>query len=192
MQTELMSELDAVNKILAATGDSPVATLDDSYIQSKLAQQELLRASRDIQLKGWWFNEEENVSLNPDTNGFITLAPNVLKVSAVGDGAAIIQRGNKIYNRASRTYVFTDSVLADIIIGLTWDELPQVARTYITDMAALKFNNSFYGAEDTKRILEANLALSEVDMRHADTDARDINLLIQTRVRNIAFKNRRG
>jgi hypothetical protein len=192
MQTELMSELDAVNKILAATGDSPVATLDDSYIQSKLAQQELQRASRDVQIKGWWFNEEENVSLNPDVNGFITLAPNVLKVSAVGDGATIIQRGNKLYDRGNRTYVFTEAVTADIIIGLTWNELPQAARAYITDMAAVKFNNSFYGAEDTKRILEANLAMSELDLRHADTDARDINLLTQTRVRNIAFKNRRG
>lgn len=191
MQTGFMSFLDAVNKVLAVTGDSPVSTLDDSYIQSRIAQQMLERATRDVLAQGWWFNEDENVTLTPDINGFITLAPNVIKVSVIGDNGGIIQRGSKMYDRANRTYVFSESIPVDMVINLEWEELPQVARAYITDLACVRFNNNFYGAEDVKRVLEAELANSELEVKKADVDARDVNLLSNTRVNNIAFNNRR-
>lgn len=191
MQTGFMSFLDAVNKVLAVTGDSPVSTLDDSYIQSRIAQQMLERAQRDVLSQGWWFNEEESMELSPDLNGFITLAPNVIKISVIGDNGGIIQRGQRMYDRANRTYTFTSSIPVDMVINLEWDELPQVARAYITDLACVRFNNNFYGAEDVKRVLEAELANSELEVKKADTDARDVNLLSNTRVNNIAFNNRR-
>lgn len=191
MQTGLISELDAINKILAVTGDSPVATLDDSYIQSKLAQQILKRASRDIQTEGWWFNEEESVTLQKDLNGFITLAPNIISVLAVNDSGTIIQRGNRLYDRSNRTYVFESDVTADIITALEWDELPQEARAHIVNHACIEFNNDFFGAEDVKRTLEQNYQQSMIELKKKDVAARDINLLQSSRVRNIAFKNRR-
>ena len=192
MSSGLMSELDAVNKILAATGDSPVATLDDSYSQSKIALQELRRATRNIQLQGWWFNEEQGVELQPNTAGFITLGTNVLQAfSKEGDGY-IIQRGNSLYNRDKRTYKFDKPVSVDMILGLEWDELPEQARIYISDLAAVRFNNGFFGAQDVKQVLERNLQLSQVEMESADTEARDTNLLRNTRAHNIAFRHRRG
>jgi len=191
MQTGFLSFLDAVNKVLAVTGDSPVSTLDDSYIQSRIAQQMLERAARDVLAKGWWFNEEENVTIQPDVNGLITLSPNVIKVSVIGDNGGVIQRGQRLYDRANRTYVFESAVKADMIINLEWDELPQVARAYITDLACVRFNNNFYGAEDVKRVLEAELENSRIKVHQADVESRDVNLLQGTRVNNIAFNNRR-
>lgn len=191
MLNGLISELDAVNKILAIAGDSPVQTLEDEYIQAKLARQILTRASRDIQTNGWWFNEEESVSLIPDLGGFITLGVNVISAKINDDSGEIIQRGNRIYDRANRTYVFTASISADLVIALEWNELPQTARSHITDMACIIYNNDFFGAQEIKNTLESNSQMSYITLKKEDMESRDINLLRTSRVNNIAFKNRR-
>ena len=56
-----MTELEAVNEVLAAVGDQPVQTLAaGTYIEAVRIQQILRNTSRRIQSKGWWFNEIEN------------------------------------------------------------------------------------------------------------------------------------
>lgn len=191
MQSGLISELDAVNKILAITGDAPVATLDDSYIQSKLAQQILNRASRDIQSKGWWFNEETDVTLQRDVNGYITLSPNVIQVTVKNDAGTIVQRGNRMYDKQNRTYVFTENLTVDIIYMLEWNELPQVARAHIADLSCIIFNNNFYNAQDIVQTLAQSYEQSLIELKKKHVEAQDVNLLETSRVYNIAFKNRR-
>lgn len=191
MQNGLMSELDAVNKIMAVAGDAPVQTLDDDYIQSSLAQQILVRTMRSVQNGGWWFNEEQGVNLIPDISGLITLPVNAITVIANCDAGEIIQRGNRLYDRANRTYIFTAPVNVDMILMLEWDELPQSARAYITDVACTQYNNDFFGAQEIKAQLQKNEDISYTILKGEDTSARDINLLQKARTYNIAFRNRR-
>jgi hypothetical protein len=192
MQTGLMSELDAVNKILAVAGDSPVQTVTDDYIQAILARQILTRVSRKIQSLGWWFNEDESVTLIPDIDGYITLATNVISAIVNNDAGTVIQRGDRLYDRQERTYVFTENVNADLVLALEWDELPQAAREYITDAACTQYNNDFFGAQEIKANLQKNENETLLIMKQEDTDARDISMLRNTRSHNIAFRNRRG
>jgi hypothetical protein len=192
MLTGLISELDAVNKIIAISGDSPVQTLEDEYIQAKLARQILTRASRDIQAMGWWFNEEQEVPLTPDLNGYVTLATNIIACAINDDDGSIIQRGRRMYNRTDRTYSFTETLSADIITGLEWDELPQTARAHIVAQACIIYNNDFFGAQEIKAVLDTDLQTTYLVLKRADIDSRDINLLRSSRVYNIAFKNRRS
>lgn len=191
MQTGSMSFLDAVNKVLAVTGDSPISTLDDTYIQSSIAKQILERSARDVLSRGWWFNEDEDVKLSPDLNGYINLAPNVIKIQVNGDKGGIVQRGARMYNRAKRTYKFTEAICVDTVINLEWTELPQVARTYISNLACIRFNNEFFGDDNVKQNLQVEFVQSEQDMNREDTENRDINLLRTTRAYNVAFRNRR-
>ena len=192
MQNGLMSELDAVNKILAVAGDSPVQTLEDEYVQAKLARQILVRASRKVQSMGWWFNEEENINLPPDINGYITLAVNVITCVANKDVGSVIQRGNRLYDRQERTYVFSQPVNADIILALEWNELPQSAREYISDVACTQYNNDFFGAQEIKATLDKNENASYLILKQGDLESRDVNMLRNSRSHNIAFRNRRG
>lgn len=187
-----MSELDAVNKILAVAGDSPVQTLEDEYVQAKLARQILVRASRKVQSMGWWFNEEENINLPPDINGYITLAVNVITCVANKDVGSVIQRGNRLYDRQERTYVFSQPVNADIILALEWNELPQSAREYISDVACTQYNNDFFGAQEIKATLDKNENASYLILKQGDLESRDVNMLRNSRSHNIAFRNRRG
>jgi len=191
MLTGLITELEAVNKILAVGGDTPVQTLEDSYIQAKLARQVLIRASRDIQQIGWWFNEEQSVQLIPDLGGFITLGLNVITCQIKGDYGGIIQRGKKIYNRRDRTYTFTQPLTADLVLALDWEELPESARAHITDRACRIYNADFVGNNDLVSELKTNEGDSYIAMKKEDVEARDPNLLRNQRVYNIAFRNRR-
>jgi len=188
----LMTELEAVNKILAVAGDSPVQTLEDDYVQAKLARQILTRASRKVQSKGWWFNEEECVKLNPDSNGFIYLGTNIIKMIALKDYGDIIQRGNRVYNRGERTYVFSTAISADIVLALNWDELPQTVREYISDVACTQYNNDYYGDDTIKQKLAENESLSLLAVRSDDTEARDVNMMDNSTAAKIAFRHRRG
>lgn len=188
----LMSELEAVNKLLAVAGDSPVQTLEDQYVQSKLARQILTRTSRRIQEIGWWFNEEESVSLIPDIDGLITLPVNAITALPVGDAGSVVQRGRSMYNRSDRTYQFDEPLKVDMVLALEWEQLPQQAREYISDAACSEYNRDYVGDLSLKTSLDENEANSYRVLKAADTDARDINLLMTTRVNNIAFRNRRG
>jgi hypothetical protein len=190
-QTGLMSELDAVNKILAVAGDSPVQTLGDNYIQSNLARQVLTRASRKVQSNGWWFNEEEGVILVPAISGFITLGTNVISAVANDDAGSVIQRGNRLYDRRDRTYTFTQNLSVDIILALEWDELPQVAREYISDVACTQYNNDFFGAQEIRSTLQKNEDTSYLILKQEDLESRDVSMFSNTRAYNIAFRNRR-
>lgn len=190
-QTGLMSELEAVNKVLAVAGDTPVQSLEDGYQQAILARKILERMSRKVQSMGWWFNEEECVELVPNTFGQITLATNCISAVVNNDDGSIIQRGNRMYNREDRTYTFTENLDVNLILALEWNELPQVAREFITDAACSQYNNDYFGAEEIKQHLSRNEASSFIELKKADVDARDINMLNNNRSYNIAFRNRR-
>ena len=192
MAIGLMSELEAVNKILAVAGDSPVQTLDDDYIQADLALAVLTRASRRVQSAGWWFNEEESYPLIPDIGGLITLGTNVISVVALNDAGTVVQRGNRLYDRQERTYVFTQQVLVDTILMLDWTELPQSAREHIVDVACTQYNNDFFGSNDIKQNLAKNEQMTYLILKQEDTDSRDVNMLSNSRSSSIAFRNRRG
>jgi hypothetical protein len=55
-----MTELEAINDMLSAIGESPVASLDEAsgVADAQIALQLLRRASRWLQKKGWHWNSE--------------------------------------------------------------------------------------------------------------------------------------
>lgn len=190
MSLGLMTKLQAVNRLLAATGDSPVQSLEENYQQAELALDTLNRVSRNEQAKGWFYNEEENLTLNKDTSDHVVLPANILKVE-IRNVSKYVQRGLKIYDRENQTYVITEDVKADTVIQLDWDELPHVAREVIVSVAALTFYKDFFGAESTSETILQEIRDSKIALQKADVEARKVNLLGGSRVQNIAFSNRR-
>lgn len=188
-----MTELEAVNEVLAAVGDQPVQTLAaGTYIEAVRIQQILRNTSRRIQSKGWWFNEIENKTLQPDSGGFIYLGNNVIEVSVLDDhDGSIVQRGNSLYDRKNDTYVFTKPIKVDLRLNLEWNELPQIARSYFTILTTIAYNSGFVGRTDIVQDLRDELDERQKAMYTSETDNRDINLLKNTRSFNVAFKNRR-
>lgn len=145
--TELVTpttELEAVNAILASVGEAPVVSLDDSFTDAQIARQLLTQESRRVQTSSWHFNTEKNVPLTPDANGHIWLPPNVFRV-LYRENRDIVQRGRRLYNRAERTYVFDEPVVADLIVGLPFDELPESLRLFLMIRAGRRFQDRLQG-----------------------------------------------
>lgn len=187
----LMTQLEAVNRLLAATGDSPIQSLDEHYQQAELALATLERVSRNLQAKGWYFNEEEDILLNKDISNRIVLPANILKVDITSDGNLYAQRGIRIYDKINQTYTIEEDVTANIVTYLVWDDLPHTAREAIVAEASLVFYEDFYGSETIPMTLKNAYTVASIALQKADVKARDINLLGNSRVQNIAFSNRR-
>ncbi|ESX98705.1 MULTISPECIES: hypothetical protein [unclassified Mesorhizobium] len=181
------SELDAVNELLASIGEDPVLDLDDLPPSGNTALSVIHTQSRDVQEEPRWFNFETDVMLSPNVDGFVIVPGNVLDIDST-DGD-IIQVGNRLYNRESKTYVFASPVSCEILWHRPWDELPSVARRYITALAIERFIEGFPGAEATTPSRQRNLARASNAFFRAELRAGDFNLLNNASIQTIARRS---
>ncbi len=172
-----LSELDAVNVMLRCIGEAPVNSLAGTITDVVTARNTLQQVSHQLQEQGWQFNTELDYPLVPDNDGLITLATNVVRVdqdyTTDSSDYDLVQRGRSLYDRKNRTAVFTQTVRAEVVLLFPFDELPPVARRYITLKAARVFQASVIGSETlagfTERDeFEARMAFEEAEGENAD------------------------
>lgn len=156
MSVGTSAELDAVNDILAAIGESPVSTLEgDSNADVASARRILQRLNRQIQSRGWTFNIEESAVLTPDVySNLITYQDDFLRVLSASGASAYVNRGGYLYDRTSGTDLFSSSITVNLIRLRDYDEMPECFRTWIVAKAARQFNNSFFGATEVDGLLQ--------------------------------------
>lgn len=162
-------ELDAVNDLLAAIGESPVSTLEgDSNADVVNARRILNKVNRTVQSKGYTFNIEE-MTLQPDTfSKLIQWLPSYLDIQVSG-GNPYRNRGGYVYDRVNKTDEFTSPITVNMIQLVPFNEMPTQFRTYIIVKAARMFNRSFFGAPEVDESLaaeeqEAYVAISEYEL----------------------------
>lgn len=150
-----MTEHDAVNLMLTAAGETPLASLDDNRNADAIqARQTLKEVSREVQLEGWHFNTEQDVTLLPSPTGEIAVPANAIRVDVEPNNVApysnsdIIQRGRRLYDLRGHTYVFTEGVPVIVTYFLPFEELPDAARYYIAVKAARRFRMNITGGDD--------------------------------------------
>lgn len=156
MSVGTSAELDAVNDILAAIGESPVSTLEgDSNADVASARRILQRLNRQIQSRGWTFNIEESAVLTPDVySNLITYQDDFLRVLSTSGTSAYVNRGGYLYDRSGGTDRFSSSITVNLIRLRDYDEMPECFRTWIVAKAARQFNNSFFGATEVDGLLQ--------------------------------------
>lgn len=174
------TELEAVNIMLATIGEAPVSSLEVSGLTDvAIAKQVLSEVSRAVQTKGWHFNSEVEYPLVPNSDGFIVPPTNTLRVDTnkFYCDYDVVQRGNRLYDRGNRTYVFPETLKVDLILLLAFEEIPEAVRYYITIRAARLFQRRILGAEYTERYTEADEMAALVTMQEAEGDTGDANVL---------------
>ena len=145
------TELEAVNVMLGTIGEQPVNSLDISTISEvSIASDMLYEVSREVQTRGWSFNEEDEYTLSV-SEGEIPLPTNCLKVVCSGETDWIVRRGNRLYNRTDHTFTFAAAVEASIVFFLPFTDLPQAARNYITLRTARKFQVRILGSDSIEK-----------------------------------------
>ncbi len=160
------SELEAVNEILSSIGSSPVDTLDESLDVDVINAKRLLEAtSREIQSRGWYFNTEDSVTLQPDTDSNMVPCPENYLVF-YSDGYQLVRQSGYFFDIASRTSEFPNGLTVTLIRYLQFDELPEVFRKYITVRTARLFQMRFLGAQE----LDVSLQFAESEAYSAIVD----------------------
>jgi len=160
--TNAAQELPAVNQILAACGQAPVTSLDQTNPDVAIAYDTLLETSREVQSEGWSFNKEAHYPMTPDSNNEIKIPNNVLQIdlsiSSASDKNAIRKDG-KLYDKEHHTSQWTDGAVdCDITWLFDWVDLPRPIQDYITCRAATKTSSRIVGDQSQYQMLQQNEA----------------------------------
>ena len=150
-----MTELDAINRMLAVIGEAPVDSLSSIQINeitdSALARRTLAEVNRDVQSEGWSWNTDESVEIGATAQDEFVLPSDTLQAQfspAQYSDCQYVQRGLKIWDRQKQTYAFADDVggqlyISQLIRQLDWDQLPHQAQEYISIRAARIYSDRF-------------------------------------------------
>lgn len=177
----LMSELEAVNIILAAVDESPVASLELSGLKPLTdARSALTEASRLVQSIGWKFNTEYDFPVSRAVDGSITLPSGMLEVDINDECLSRVdpvQRGQRLYDAKNHTYTFAEDLKGTAVFFLGWDELPQAARHLVTVKAARILQGRYSVTDGSARFSEADEQAALVALNEHESRVGDHNML---------------
>ena len=149
-----MTELEAVNTLLAVIGEAPIDKLSDlnknEITDASLARKTLNEVKRDLCGEGWSWNTDFAVKLTQDSKKQFLLDANWLKVEfapAQYPQSNLVARGLKVYDRYKRTFELGDDMeevlISYVLINLDWDDVPYQAQQYIAIRAARIYADRF-------------------------------------------------
>ena len=181
MALSMTTELDAVNIMLGTIGESPINSLDAAtgVVDAVTARSILAEVSVQVQEEGWHFNTDYEFDLTPDNSGFIYVPSNAIEVdtSPYSRDYDVAIRGNRLYDRGNKTYVFSKPLKADLTILLEFNELPQAARHYITVRAARVFQQRVVGSDTLNGFTQADESRALRAIRRYEARTADYNIL---------------
>lgn len=148
-----MQTLAVVNRMLATLGEAPLNALTDPHTFRGACLERISTRSTNVQAQGWWFNRE-----------LLTIAPNVgdNKLYLPGDVTNVIvpgrldlvQRGRYLYDTVRGTNQFTETVQAQVVRELPFEDLPEVVAEYVAAYATLYFQTDFDGDSNKMQKLQ--------------------------------------
>jgi len=143
------TELEAVNVMLNAIGESPINSLETvGNLYASQARDTLYAVSREIQSKGWWFNEQEGYAFTLNAQGKVNPPATILKLYPARGGTPLLVRGPRLLNPVTGADTFATAPVADYIVWhLAYEDLPESARRYIAVRAARLFQTGVLGSD---------------------------------------------
>ena len=138
-----MTKLEAVNVALRGLGQEEATSLDDNWPDVQQASKLIDDLTRQLQIRGWHWNTDENKLMTPDNNGEIILPNNTISIdtSSYDRWLNVKQRGTKLYNAETNSYVFDRPVRLDLVLLFNFTDMPLVAKDYV-DRKSTRLNSS--------------------------------------------------
>lgn len=176
LPARLTDKLDAVNVLLSAIGEAPV---NDLTVSESVDVANATATLNEIQLavlsRGWAWNTEERYPLAKDNRGKIALPDTALRVRSAywpdsNTGPRVSERARKLYDRDNHTFVFTQDIEVDLVVYLEWEDMPEMARRYITIRAAKQMQGRFQGSQTVDRITDDEVALALATLEQSEDD----------------------
>lgn len=174
------TKLNALNTILSVVGEPPLNDLTGDASKNAdavLALNILDEIGREVQSSGWHFNTVKEVPLAPDSSGTIQITGDIARVDTelVSESRSydLVLRGSTLYDRKNRTSVFTKTIKVTVVYLLDFENLPEVAKRFVTIRAARVFQDRLIGEPNqhsfnSRDELNAWTALREFEMDTGD------------------------
>ena len=173
-----MLQITAVNRMLTYIGeirlaaDTNLDTLDEGS-DGQVALQALEDCTRDVQLRGWWYNKFDMV-LKPDAEGYIAIPLSWLRVVTTED---YIVDNHRLWDRENETYKFEDNVDAVVTVDKPFDDLPETVANLIMFRAAADFSLRTLGVSEIYSVLVRAEATAELEVYKENVSNNQGNLV---------------
>lgn len=174
------TELEAVNIMLSTIGEAPVNNLQSGLVDAETAETILKNVSRDVQSHGWNFNSEPDYTVAADSSGNVILPTEIVRADLANSETKYrsskneyIQRGNKMYDKVNHTFNIGKALKLDVVVLLSFDLLPEIARRYIAIKASRIFQERVVGSVELSQMnrndeQQAWFALQEMEGDNGD------------------------
>lgn len=179
----LLTELDAVNQMLASIGQTPVNTLDVSGIRDvAIAKLSLQNTTREVLNRGWSFNTDHEWELN-FTSSEIVVPSAVLWLDPVRRDLDFVIRDDggtlKLWDKLHRTFDIEENyeapIKVDIIHAFLFETIPNVARQYIAMRASRIFQTNVIASEIIFKFTAGHEAEAYADLLKMEAKTKDRN-----------------
>ena len=180
MAVSKTTKLDAINSMLIGIGEAPVNTLTSGLQEAEVAAILLDNVSREVQSACWSFNTDLRYTLTPNTAKEIVLPSNTLVVDTTklkrDYNTDVIERKSRLYDRTKNSYEFDGDVEVDITYLFDFEELPEVARRYITLRAGRKFQENILGSSEMTQLQFKDEQAALINLRDFESQSADYNI----------------
>jgi len=180
ISTSAMTELQAVNLLLAGIGEAAVSSLETATtVEVTQAKKLLSNTNRSLQQKGWHFNTEWDVTLSVNGDNQIPLGNSIMSVLVPGTLTTLrgINGSMFLYDLDNNTFTFTaNKTNAVTITLLEFVDTPQTFRQYVTARCVRIFQEEIIGqvsAESVNRLEEAE---AYADLLDDEADRSGLNV----------------
>lgn len=178
-----MTDLQAVNRMLASIGQAPVNSLAITGIGdvAKCIAQ-LAETTRDVQTVGYSWNMDGDYKLTPDpVTGFILFPAGALEVDPTDSTVNVVVRRNpnngllNLYDVDNQRFTFPAAVGMTIVWGYEFNDLPPAARSYIATAAARRFQAQTVSSVILDRFNEVDELRAYMLLQRHERRVRDTN-----------------
>lgn len=172
-----MTEIDAINRMLRYIGELPVpsaVTIDSlpENHEAKISRLILAETLREEQEEKWWFNTQE-INLVPDVDGKIYLPNNVIAY----ENDTVFQEGGQLYDAETQSPIFTENLEMTARLEITFDNIPDIFRSYVVLTAARHLHTYLNGDESTLAELDQKVQMARIKVEREHLKQKKFNLV---------------
>lgn len=174
-----ITNLDALNRVLASKGIQPVLDYDSLHPAAALAREQIGIATAQVIQEFDWFATDYSLILTQDGNGRVLIPAGTTSIDPVDSDSKLIVRGEYFYDPVNNTFEIGQDVECTVRFDLTWDDYPSSVRLLIMwEAVRLSLMDRQDAQDKIKQLNEvmipkARLAVQRDRMRIQDVNLRD-------------------
>lgn len=168
-----MTELEVVNDILRATGESPVNSINSTHPSVTAIRTQVQRTVAKLQRRGFWFNTEYEHEFQPTSNR-VNIPSDVSSIVPVDPN--VIMRGTALYDRARNSYFFSEPVkVLSLVRTLEFAQLPEVMKEAVKYAAAVEYIRDTIGDVNLMNEFKQLATTQMVSVLNEDLESEQLN-----------------